>query len=113
MFGFNLPKVPEIDAQDVMSAIEKKDDFVLLDVRTEGEFSKNRIEGSINIPVDQIPQTVEKELPDKEKTTYVYCLSGSRSTSAVDIMVQMGYKNVFSITSGLLAWRAKNLPLLS
>ena len=58
MFGFNQPKVPEIDAQDVMSAIEKKDDFVLLDVRTEGEFSKNRIEGSINIPIDQIPQTV-------------------------------------------------------
>lgn len=111
MFGFSIPKVPQIDAQDVMSAIEKKDDFVLLDVRTEGEFSRNRIGVSINIPVDQIRQNVEKELSDKEKTTYVYCLSGSRSTSAVNMMIQMGYKNVFNVTSGLLAWRAKNLPL--
>lgn len=111
MFGFTLPKVPEIEAQDLMHAIEKKGDFLLLDVRTEGEFSKNRIEGSINIPIDQIRSKIEEKFPDKDKKICAYCLSGSRSTSAVDMMIQMGYKNVFSLKSGLLAWISHNYPL--
>src|SRR3989344_1194169 len=113
MFGYNAPKVPQIDATDVMNAILEKKDITLLDTRTVGEFSKNKIENSINIPVDQITQRVEKVLRDKNATIYVYCLSESRSTSAVSIMLELGYKNVFNVTSGLLSSRAKNLPLVS
>lgn len=111
MFGFNQPKVPQINAEDVLHAIQEKKDVLLLDVRTEGEVGRGKIENSINIPVDEVEKRIESEVPDKNATIYVYCLSGSRSTIAVDQMIKMGYKNVFSMTSGLLAWRAKNLPL--
>lgn len=101
----------QIDARDVYKKIQAKEDFVLLDVRTSMEFSGGRIAGSINLPVDQVQDLVEKILPDKEKTVYVYCLSGSRSIAAVEIMRQLGYKNVFSVISGLMAWRVYKLPL--
>lgn len=113
MFGFSQPKVPQINAEDVLHAIQEKKDVLLLDVRTKDEVGRGKIENSINIPVDEVEKRIESEFPNKDATIYVYCLSGSRSTIAVDQMIKMGYKNVFSMTSGLLAWRSKNLPLLS
>ena len=110
MFGFLSPKVPQIDAEVVKKAIDTKEDFALLDVRTPQEFAKSKIAGSINIPVVEVQNKVEKMLPDKNKTVYVYCLSGSRSVHAVDAMVKLGYTNVHDMKSGLLAWRVKGYP---
>lgn len=108
-----MSNVPQITADEVYKAINEKADVVLLDVRTPGEYSKGKIEGSINIPVDTISDEVVTKFPDKNKTIYVYCLSGSRSVVAVDAMVQLGYTKVFSMTSGLLMWRSKKYPMVA
>lgn len=102
----------QIDAREVYKKIEAGNtDFVLLDVRTPGEFSRERIKDSINIPVDEIEQKVEKILPDKDKTIYVYCMSSSRSSHAVMFMKHLGYNNVYDIMNGILACRVYRLPL--
>lgn len=111
MFGFGMPDVPEIEAQEVFDNIQKSKDTVIVDVRTPHEYSRGFIAGSINIPVSELVEKIEREVPDKTKTIYVYCLSGSRSTTAVAVMSKMGYANVFSMKSGLLAWRMNQLPL--
>jgi rhodanese-related sulfurtransferase len=100
------PNVPEISAEEVKKLMGSKEAFTLLDVRTEGEYARGKIEGSINLPLDQVPEKVEATLPDKDVRIVVYCLSGSRSVFAVEMMQQMGYTNVVNMTSGLLAWRA-------
>jgi len=105
-------QTPQITADEVYKVIQEKNDVVLLDVRTVDEFSKGKIEESINIPVDEIENRIIDSIPDKLKTIYVYCLSGSRSDIAVSIMKQLGYKNAFSMTSGLLIWRSKKYPLV-
>ncbi len=107
------PVVPIINVQRLYEAIEKKEDFILLDVRTPREFEKGKISGSINLPVDNIGERVGTIIPDKAKTVYVYCLSGNRSTIAVSQMVRLGYKKVFDVKNGLLAWRIANLPVFS
>ena len=104
---------PQITADEVYKAISDKTNIIILDVRTPGEYSKGKIEGSINMPVDTISNEVITTFPDKSKTIYVYCLSGSRSNVAVDTMKQLGYTNVFSMTSGLLMWRSKKYPLVA
>lgn len=111
MFGLHQPSVPEVNAEEVFEAINSKKDFVLLDVRTPQELLRGKISGSINVPINDLGEKAENVAPDKNKTTYVYCLSGSRSGVAVGQMIKMGYKNVFSMTSGILAWRAKNYPM--
>lgn len=109
---FNLgPKVKTITVDEVMKALEIKKDVVILDVRTPGEFSRGRIKGSINVPVDSITDQVEKIVPDKNQLIYTYCLSGSRSAIGAELMNKLGYANVYSVISGLLAWRAKHFPL--
>ncbi len=111
MFGFFAPDVPQISADEVKQALDKKQDVFILDVRTPGEFDSARIKGAINVPVDQIEDKILSVIPDKKKKIYVYCLSASRSVSAVDRMIKLGYSEVYNLTSGLLAWRAKQYPL--
>jgi phage shock protein E len=108
----NMPLVNQISAQDVKKAMDNKKAIVVLDVRTPGEYSRGKLEGSINLPLNEVQNKITSILPDKNSTVYVYCLSGSRSVYAVDIMVKLGYKNVFNMTSGLLAWRIEKYPVV-
>ena len=111
MFDFMLPKVPQVEAKVLYEAIQANEDISILDVRTEGEYSKEKIQNSINLPVDQIVEKIESIIPDKSKKIYTYCLSGSRSVFAVNNMVKLGYINVFDVKSGLLAWRVNKFPV--
>jgi len=111
MFGFNQLDVPEIEVSKVYEALKNNKDVIMIDVRTPQEFSRGNIMGSINVPVDFVELKVEKVVTDKNKTVYVYCLSGARSNMAVNTMVKKGYKNVFSMKSGLLAWRMNKYPM--
>jgi rhodanese-related sulfurtransferase len=111
MDDFSEPKVPQVTAEDVKKAIDGKENYILLDVRTPGEYARGKIAGSINLPVDRVDCDVLKAVPGKSTKVYVYCLSGSRSVHAVDVMVKLGYTNVFDMEHGLLAWRAKYFPV--
>lgn len=108
MFDFMLPKVPQVEVKDLADSIKSKKDIVILDVRTPQEHVREKISGSINLPLDQIVKDIEKVITDKNKLVYVYCMSGSRSVFAVQAMVKLGYKNVFDVKSGMLAWRILN-----
>jgi len=62
----------------------------LLDVRTVGEFRRGHIEGTTNIPIDEIRDRVG-ELP-KDRTILVYCLTGARSYFVCRTLTQLGYR---------------------
>jgi phage shock protein E len=111
MDDFSEPTVSQVTCEDVKKAIDEKEKFILLDVRTEGEFSRGKIAGSINLPVDKVDCDILKVVPDKSTKVYVYCLSGSRSVHAVDVMVKLGYTDSYSMEHGLLGWRAKYFPV--
>lgn len=102
----------EISADEMKKAIESGADLVILDVRSAEEVARSRIPGSIHLELGEIGRNVEKLLPDKFRTVYVYCLSGSRSLEAAREMVNLGYKNVYSLQNGLLSWRAKGFSLV-
>lgn len=109
MFGMGV-KVPEISVDELKKLIDNGGQITILDVRTEAEVSRGKIENSINIPLDRLQQVVGL-ISDKNSEIYVYCLSGSRSAIAVDQLIKMGYQKVHSVASGLLAWRANKFPL--
>ncbi|HSA84324.1 MAG TPA: rhodanese-like domain-containing protein [Patescibacteria group bacterium] len=109
MFGFEK-KIPEVTVDEVMRSLDTNESVVLLDVRTPGEYEKGKIAGSINVPVQDIASDVWKVVPEKGQKIYVYCLSGSRSNIAVEEMLKLGYTNVYSVKSGMLAWRIRNFP---
>lgn len=113
MFETSEPNVPQISPEKVKTASDSKQDVIILDVRTTGEYAKSHIENSINLPIDEVSNKITSVIPDKNKTIYVYCLSGSRSVHAVDSMQKLGYKNVYDMPHGLLAWRINKFPLVN
>ena len=78
---------------------------VLLDVRTVDEYRQGHIDGSLNIPLQNI-HVVKNNIPDLDKPIYVHCLSGARSAQATSVLKSMGYTNVTDI-GGINSYRGK------
>ena len=76
------------------------DNSILLDVRTIEEYNDGHLEGSINIPYNEI-ETRIKEISSINKDTkiIVYCKSGNRSSKAFDILKKLGYLNIYDLGS--------------
>lgn len=68
---------------------------IIVDVRSNGEFAGGHINGSINIPVDQLVNNLNK-LKDKNKPIITCCASGMRSASAKNILLSKGYTEVYN-----------------
>lgn len=75
-----------------------KQDAIILDVRSKGEFFGGHVKNAINIPVDQLSNNLSK-LKDKNKCIVCCCASGMRSGTAKRILESQGYKAVFNAGS--------------
>ncbi len=93
----------EIKPEEAKARLDKGENIILLDVRTEEEYNENRIPNSILIPVEGIDKEAPAKLTDKNATIYVYCRSGRRSAIAVEVLTLMGYANVYDL-GGLNDW---------
>ncbi|KUO62633.1 MAG: sulfurtransferase [Gracilibacter sp. BRH_c7a] len=83
--------------------LDSGEGLVFLDVRTMEEYEAGHIKDSILIPVNTIEAEVEATIQDKKKPIFVYCRSGNRSAVAADILVKLGYENVFNL-GGINNW---------
>jgi len=70
---------------------------------TQAEYDEKHIVGAILIPVDEIKDRAEGELPDKNALVMVYCRTGVRSKNASEILVELGYVNIQDI-GGISTW---------
>lgn len=91
---FNIFECKDIN-EGVRKFRESKD-AVLLDVRTREDYASGHIEGSKNLPFDEI-EKVKSLVKDKSATLYVHCLSGGRSARAIAYLRGNGYNNVHDI----------------
>ena len=103
IFGFGGGKSGLVSYEELQAKLAKKDNFVLVDVRTPEEFAEGHIADAILIPEYEITARAEKELPDKDALILVYCRSGRRSKIASEELVKLGYTNVKEF-GGIIAW---------
>lgn len=91
---------------------ENKDNpnFVILDVRTPEEFLGEYIENAVNL--DYYSDTFKNDLDelDKNKTYLIYCRSGRRSENALNIMKELGFREVYNMSGGIIKWKSEGLP---
>lgn len=102
--------VAQIDASAAKKLIDSQP-ITIVDVRTPEEFARAKIPGSISLPLTELQDLAEENLPDKNQPVLVYCLSGSRSAVAATILNNLGYSTILNLTHGLMEWRIKQLPL--
>jgi sulfur-carrier protein adenylyltransferase/sulfurtransferase len=92
--------------QDLVSS----GDVQLGDVREKDEWNAGHIPGAVHVPKSYVEQWAEDRLPDKEKTTVLYCAGGVRSAMAADLLQKLGYRNVISMAGGFNRWKDSGKP---
>ncbi len=81
---------------------------LVVDVRTPNEWKQSHIEGSLNLPLNQLAERVG-ELP-QDRTLVVHCRSGYRSSLAASLLARDGLADVYDLVGGIDAWQASHLP---
>ena len=92
--------------EELQNKLNAKENFVLLDVRTQEEFDAGHIASAILLPYDEIALKAATVLPDKEKEIVLYCRSGRRSAIAKKALVELGYKDVEDF-GGINRWKGE------
>tara|TARA_B100000989_G_scaffold24094_1_gene15632 strand:- start:34 stop:348 length:315 start_codon:yes stop_codon:yes gene_type:complete len=78
---------------------------VIIDVRTDDEFSTGYIGGAVNIDFYMRNEFIsEIDKLDKSKSYFIYCKSGGRSGQTCELMKQKGFKKVYNLEGGILGW---------
>jgi phage shock protein E len=75
----------------------------LIDVREPSEFATGYIFGAQLVPLNTIESSIQNIVTNKDSKIFVYCRSGNRSAQAAQILVGLGYTNVFDI-GGIIDW---------
>ena len=122
LIGFILPScsaqqdgtITALSANDASTLIEKytgDSNFIILDIRTPGEYQSGHIKDSIMIDYysksfgDQIGRL------DKGKSYLVYCRSGNRSARSMALFEKLQFKKIYHLSSGINSWFAAGLPV--
>jgi adenylyltransferase/sulfurtransferase len=92
----------EITPRALQEKLRAGDDIVILDVRNPEEAQISRIDGSILIPLGELPERVA-ELNTAAQLV-VHCKMGGRSSRAVEFLRSVGFKKVKNLVGGINAW---------
>lgn len=95
-------KIQSISPLITKQKLERKDDFVLLDVRTKHEYDKGHIEGSLHIPINELKS--KSCALDKTKEIITYCGVGLRASQAHLLLKTEGFESVKFMEGSMLAW---------
>ncbi len=110
-----LSRVQDVTAQQAFSLIQENKGnlhFVILDVRTQGEFSGGHIEGAVNLDVSSPSFRDDIAGLNKDHTYLVYCLTGIRSRNAIRIMQESGITRIYNLENGIREWTSEGLPVV-
>lgn len=94
----------QITADEAKAIMDSEESYVILDVRTKGEYDSGHIEGAILIPDYEVGTKAESVLSDKDELILVYCRSGNRSKNAASELAALGYTNVKEF-GGIIGWK--------
>jgi rhodanese-related sulfurtransferase len=81
---------------------------LLVDVREPWEYENCRIDGSVSIPLGELPRRLA-ELP-RDRPLVIVCHHGSRSGRAAVMLAQVGFVDVHNLRGGVAAWAADVEP---
>jgi rhodanese-related sulfurtransferase len=106
-----VEKITVTTAQDYVA---QHDNAIIMDVRTPAEFGMSHITGAINVDVQNEDFETMVAGLDKDKTYLVHCTKnpvGGRSSRALETLQSLGFRNLYNLEGGYIAWKEAELPL--
>ena len=110
LFGNRLRGVKELSSVEALQLINHKSALVL-DVREEDEFKTGHVLNSKLIPLGKLRERIGELERYHDQPILVVCRSGQRSTAAFAVLGEQGFRQVYNLKGGVLAWQKASLPL--
>ncbi len=108
----NITAVSAKEAADLIKMHSGNSEFVILDIRTPGEYNSGHLANSIlidfysNTFADQLSQL------DKEKAYLIYCRTGNRSSKSMEIFNKLKFQKIYHMASGIRGWAAQGFSVV-
>ena len=93
----------------VQELMERSNEFLVIDVRSKGEFDSGHMNGAVHIPCRRMEGAEVPEGPSLAVT----CSIGYRGTLGASILRKRGYKDVYNVLGGMNAWKNAGFPLIT
>lgn len=95
---------PLITAEALDELMKSGEKVTLIDTRIPAQYEKGHVPGAINIPHASLRDAADTL--DKETVTVTYCNKGVTGNAAQNILIDRGFKKVFSLSGGYKQYKA-------
>lgn len=106
--GGGMKKLSPMDATQLIN----REDAVVLDVRSDGEFNQGHIVNSVNIPQKSVQEQLSKLEKYRGRPIITACRTGQIAQGVGNVLRKNGFDQVYNLAGGLVAWEGANLPLV-
>jgi rhodanese-related sulfurtransferase len=106
--------VTTIEVNAAKEFVARHENAIIMDVRTPVEYEMSHITGSVNVNVQDESFGNMVVALDPNKTYIVHCTKNpadGRSSRALETLKSMGFKHLYSLEGGYVAWKDAELPL--
>ena len=78
----------------------------VLDLRTRFEFTGpiGHVKGARNVPLDELPESLDALAPLKDRTFLVYCGHGECGGAGLEVLLAAGFRQAVLMDGGIDAW---------
>jgi rhodanese-related sulfurtransferase len=89
--------------------MKENPDMIILDVRKPEELNGplGKIDGAINIPVQELEKRINELDQYKDKAIAVICKTGHRSLTGTEILLKHGFTKAKNVEGGMTAYRGE------
>ena len=97
------PSLREVTPEEAEQLIAQG--AALLDTREPHEWQSGTLAGAALVRPAELPLRAAQALPDRQRPVVVYCAHGQRSMVAAQQLAMLGYRDVASMSGGIVRWR--------
>ena len=97
-------KVEKISPAELTQLFKESRDFLLIDVRTDGEYKEGHLPGAIVIPYNEIESRYAEIIGYKDREIVLYCHTGGMGDYAGSVLLGKGFEKVRNLEGGIYGW---------
>lgn len=105
--SIDIAKINKITSEELAKKIQSDSEFAVIDIRSEGEYQKEHIIDSQNIPFNQFPSAFN--FLDRNKT-YVFVdeiINIAAINNLASLLAEKKYKKIYYLDGGFANWKSK------
>jgi hydroxyacylglutathione hydrolase len=110
--GQVLVSTKTVNVEQLKYLLSQKDQPAVLDVRFNKEWHEGHIRGAKHVEAGALLE-VARSLLDADQPLIVHCQRGNRSTVAISILEQKGFKNLYALEAGFQAWAEAGFEIIN